>query len=176
MNRYNLTALTGLILAIAITVLLAVKAFAYDATFNFTQQYPELVAGWKIKAGPTKGGPYPHVIDCKKPAANSDGSYDCIGTGLTANPIFAVAVNYDSAGKESAQSPETTMAIAVPPPAAPKIAIKVTTISKVGRRGNVTSETTVSKSEVPEGAIVKEGTTTYRNSRGEYVSNTIIVM
>ena len=53
------------------------SAHAYDATFNFTQQYPELVAGWKIKAGPTKSGPYPHVIDCKKPPANTDGTFDC---------------------------------------------------------------------------------------------------
>lgn len=149
-------------------------AYAYDATFNFTQQYPELVAGWKIKAGPTKGGPYPIVIDCKKPAPNVDKSYDCVGTNLTANPIYAVAVNYDSTGKESASSTEATMSITVPPPADIKIGVKITTISRLTSYGNVIASTTIKRIE--SATPIKEGTTGYRNKRGEWVSNTIIAL
>lgn len=162
------------IATVVFCTLIAAQAFAYDATFNFSQQYPELVAGWKIKAGPTKGGPYPYVIDCHKPAANADGTIDCVGTGLTANPIYAVAVSYDSAGVESAASNEATMTLTVPPPASLKIVVKITTVSKVNKRGNVVASTTVAREEVPAGTVIREGTTGYRNAKGEYITNTII--
>ena len=163
--------------AILLVMSWASIACAYDATFNFTQQYPELVAGWKIKAGPTKTGPYPHVIDCKKPAPNADGSYDCLGVGLTANPIYAVAVNYNGAGVESPQSPEATMSITVPPPASLKVVVTVRTVSKLNRNGNPISVTTVKKEEVPIDKVVKEGTSSgYRNKYGEWVVSTVIVM
>ena len=47
-------------------------AFAYDTGINFKQQYPELIAGWYIDAGPTKGGPYPNVTDCAKTPIKAD--------------------------------------------------------------------------------------------------------
>lgn len=162
------------IATVVFCTLIAAQAFAYDATFNFSQQYPELVAGWKIKAGPTKGGPYPYVLDCHKPVANADGTFDCVGTGLTANPIYAVAVSYDSAGVESAASNEATMTLTVPPPASLKIVVKITTVSKLNKRGNIVASTTVSREEVPADTVVKEGTTGYRNAKGEWVTNTII--
>jgi hypothetical protein len=155
---------------------LASTAFAYDATFTFNQQYPELVAGWKIKAGPTKTGPYPHIIDCRKPAPNTDGTYSCAGTGLTANPIYAVAVNYNSAGVESATSNEATMSITVGPPTNLKVVVTVQTVSRLSKYGNPIATTTIKRVEVPQDKVVREGTSSYRNSRGEYVTNTTLVM
>jgi hypothetical protein len=166
----------GLFCLIFSSIISARLVLAYDATFNFSQQYPELVAGWKIKAGPTKGGPYPHVIDCKKPVPLADGTYDCVGIGLTANPIYAVAVNYNSAGTESPQSPEATMTITVPPPANMKIVVKITTVSRLTKYGNVIASTTITRKEVPAGTVVKEGTTGYRNSLGEWITNTTIAL
>lgn len=166
--------ITTLILCCMLAI--STEAMAYDATFNFSQQYPELVAGWKIKAGPTKGGPYPYVLDCKKPAPLADGSIDCVGTGLTANPIYAVAVNYNSAGVESSASNEATMTITVPPPASLKTVVKITTVSKLTRYGNVIVSTTMTKKEMPLDTVIKEGTTGYRNARGEYITNTTIAL
>lgn len=159
---------------IALITVIPTLVMAYDAVFTFTQSTPELVAGWKIKAGPTKGGPYPYVVDCKKPVANPDGSYDCTGTGLTANPLYAVAVNYDSTGKESVNSNEASLSITVQPPANLKAAIKITTVSKLTNRGNIIATTTVKRIELD--ATIKEGTTGYRNKRGEWVSNTVVAL
>lgn len=165
------------IICLLVTAMFAVQAFAYDATFNFSQQYPELVAGWKIKAGPTKSGPYPYVIDCKKPAAKTDGTFDCIGTGLTANPIYAVAVNYDSTGKESAQSNEATTSITVQPPTNLKVVITVTTAVKLSRYGNVIAvNPVVTEKEVPADQYVKEGTKIVKKDRYNYTATTVTVM
>ena len=105
-----------LLIAVAVLLFTTSSAFAYDATFNFTQQYPELVAGWKIKAGQTKGGPYTRTVDCKKPSVKADGTIDCAMTDLTFNPLYGVVVNYDSTGKESTPSNEATLSVTVPPP------------------------------------------------------------
>lgn len=165
-------------LIFTLTILLSTSfAYAYDATFNFTQQYPELVSGWKIKAGPTKGGPYPYIIDCKKPAANADGSFDCLGIGLTANPIYAVAVNYDSAGKESMASNEATMSITVQPPASLKVIVTVRTVSSLTPKGNIIAKTTVTSKEVSAGTVINTKPISYWNNKTkQYISQTTLVM
>lgn len=152
-------------------------AYAYDATFNFTQQYPELVNGWKIKAGPTRGGPYPIIIDCKKPTPKTDGSYDCVGTNLTANPIYAIAVNYDITGKESESSTEATMVLTVPPPADIKIVVTIRTVSSFTGRGNITAKTTVTTKEVSADTVIDTKPIAYWNSKTkQYISQTTLVM
>jgi hypothetical protein len=155
-----------------VLVAIGVQAFAFDATANFSQAQPELVSGWFFKAGPTKGGPYPSITDCGKPTAKVDGTYDCVGKNFTANPVYGVVSNYDSAKKEIATSTEASLSITVQPPANLKMAMVVTTISKVTRRGAVTASTTIAKREWTEGT--REGTNGYRNRRGEYVTTTII--
>lgn len=104
------------LVAAALGVFVAQTALAYDANFNFSHSAPEVVAGFRIKIGPTKGGPYPTVIQCGKPAAKKDGTYDCVGKGLTLDPLYAVAVAYDAANQESAHSNEASYD---PPPPAP---------------------------------------------------------
>lgn len=151
-------------------------AFAYDATANFSQAHPELVSGFYFKAGPTKGGPYPSVTDCGKPTPKADGTYDCVGKNFTANPVYGVVSNYDAAKKEIATSTEAMMSITVTPPGNLKLIVVVQTISKLNRNGRPTSTTTVKRFETKPGQIVKEGVASYRNSRGEWVTNTTIIM
>lgn len=161
---------------LACAMIIAAKAFAYDATYNFSQPSAELVSGWKAKASATKGGPYNLVVDCKKPAPKQDGSYDCIVPGLTFNPVYGVVSNYDSTGKEMATSTEASVTITAPAPTAPKIVVTVQTISYLSKYGNPIAKTTVKRTEVGADKLVKEGTSSYRNSRGEYVTNTVVVM
>lgn len=155
---------------------IAGKAFAYDATYNFSQPKAELVAGFKAKAGPTAGGPYTISVDCKKPTPKADGSYDCTVPGITFNPVYGVVSNYDSTGKEMATSSEASATIQAPPPSAPKILVTVQTVSKLNRYGKPVATTTVKRTELAANDIVKEGTTSYRNSRGEYVTDTKIII
>lgn len=162
------------VLGVLITVLLAMEAFAYDAVANFSQAQPELVSGFFIECGPTKGGPYLNQTDCGKPVLNADGTYDCALVNFTANPVFCVASNYDAAKRKIATSSEATMSITVQPPSQPKLAVKITTVSRLSRYGKVIADTTVNKVEVPDGEVIKEGTSSYRNSKGHYVTNTII--
>lgn len=150
------------------------SAGAYDVTGNFSQDKPELVAGWFLKAGPTKGGPYPNVTDCGKPTPRADGTYDCVGKGYTANPVYAVVSNYDSAKKEIATSTEATMSLTVQPPGNLKMVVTVQTVSKLSRNGNPIATTTIKRAEVPVDKVVQEGTSSYRTRTGEYVTNTII--
>jgi hypothetical protein len=97
------------LMALAMTLVMwAGVAQAYDATYNFTQANPEIISGFKAKAGPTKGGPYPVTFDCKKPALKADSTYDCVVPGLSYNPVYGVVTNYDSTGKELATSAEAT--------------------------------------------------------------------
>ena len=161
---------------ILLVLLLPAHVFAYDATFNFSQTTPELVAGWKIKAGPTKGGPYPTVVDCGKPAPLADGTYNCEMPGVAFNPLYGIAVNYDKAKVESLPSTEATLSITVAPPNNLKVVITVRTVAKLTRYGNPTATTTVSRKEVPVDKVVKEGTSSYWNSRTrEHITNTTIV-
>lgn len=115
-------------LIVAGTLAVPVIASAYDATFNFSQSYPELVAGFKAKAGGVKGGPYPTVIDCKKPTQKTDGTFDCVVPNLSHGTLYGVVVNYDSTGKESAPSAEGTMTIPVSPPSNLKFTITGTVV------------------------------------------------
>lgn len=150
-------------------------AFAYDATVNYKQQYPELVAGWYVKASPTKGGPYSNVTDCGKVPLKSDSSYDCKVSGYTANPVYVVVIPYDSSKKELAQSAEASLSVTVPAPTDVKIVVTITTISRLTSRGNVIADTSIKKTSVPVGAIVKEGTSSYRNKSGQYVTKTVLI-
>lgn len=155
---------------------LPAQLFAYDATFNFQQTTPELVSGWKIKAGPTKGGPYPTVVDCGKPAPLADGTYSCEMTGVVFNPLYGVAVNYDKAKVESTPSNEGVLSITVAPPSNLKVVVTVRTVASLTRYGNPTAKTTVTRKSVPDGTVVKEGTSSYWNSKTrEYITNTTIV-
>lgn len=149
--------------------------FAYDATFNFKQQVPELVGGWYIKAGPTKGGPYANVQDCGKPVMKADSTYDCKVTGYTANPVYAIVVPYDSTKKELAPSPEATASVVVPPPSDVKIVVTIVTVSRITRYGNAIADTTVTRESVPADKVIKEGTVKYRKADGTYYTKTTIV-
>lgn len=173
MNTIRIIHLLAIVL---ISTFSGATAVAYDATANFFQDKPELVSGWNFKSGSTKGGPYPVVTDCGKPTAKADGSYDCVAKGLTANPLYGVVANYDSAKKEIATSSEATMTITVPPPSGVKIALVVTTVSRLTKAGNVIASTTIKRKEVASGTIIKEGSSGYRNIRGEYVTNTTIAL
>ena len=167
---------TGLALMLIVGVMAISQSHAYDATANFSQSQPELVSGFFFKAGPTKGGPYPSVTDCGKPAPKADGTYDCVGKNFTANPVYAVVSNYDSAKKEIATSAEASMSITVQPPGNLKLVVTVTTISKLTRYGNPVATTTIKRVTVPSDKVVKEGTSGYWNSKKrEYVTNTVII-
>ena len=151
-------------------------AHAYDATGNFSQPQPELVSGFYFECGPTPGGPYPSVTDCGKPTPKIDKTYDCIGKNFTANPLYCVVSNYDSAKKKMATSTEATMTITVQPPSNLKLVITVTTISRLNRYGNPVATTTIKRVSVPSDKVVKEGTSGYWNSKKrEYVTNTVVV-
>lgn len=145
---------------------------AYDTGFNFKQQYSELVAGWYIDAGPTKGGPYPNPTDCVKTAAKADGSFDCKATGWTANPAYFVITPYNSAKVKiaGATSPEQTVTVTVPPPTDIKTVVTVTVVSKLTRYGNIIAESSVDKITVPIDKDVKLGVVAnYRAKDGRYI-------
>lgn len=164
------------ILATLVMLFVSVNmAFAYDATFNFKQQVPELIGGWYIKAGPTKGGPYANVQDCGKPTVKADSTYDCKVTGYTANPVYAIVVPYDSTKKELTPSAEATASVVVPAPTDVKIVVTIVTVSRITRYGNAIADTTVTRESVPAGKIVKEGTVKYRKADGTYYTKTTIV-
>lgn len=158
-------------------VLAAAAAHAYDATYNFTQPSPELVSGFRAKAGPTKGGPYTVTVDCKKPTLKADNTYDCVVPGVTFNPIYGVVSNYDSTGKEMATSEEASATITAPPPSGLKIVVTIRTVSSFTSRGNITAKTTVTSKEVPADAIVDTKPVNYWNSKTkQYISQTVLVM
>lgn len=172
----NTTRIIWLLAIMLISNFASTTAVAYDATANFSQDKPELVSGWNFKTSATKGGPYPVVTDCGKPAPRDDGTYDCVAKGLTANPLYGVVANCDSAKKEIATSSEATITITVQPPTNVKIALVVTTVSRLTKAGNVIASTTIKRKEVAPGAVIKEGSSGYRNSQGEYVTNTTIAL
>jgi hypothetical protein len=163
------------LLGILCFLLMTSSALAYDASVNFKQQLPELVAGWYVKAGPTKGGPYANVQDCGKPVMKADSTYDCKVTGYTANPVYAIVVPYDSTKKELAPSLEATASVVVPPPSDIKIVVTIVTVSRITRYGNAIADTTVTRESVPADKLVKEGTVKYRKADGTYYTKTTIV-
>jgi hypothetical protein len=163
-------------LAIILLFSMVASSAAYDATGNFSQAQPELVAGWLLKGGSVKGGPYPSITDCGKPAPKTDGTYDCVAKGQTVNPSFWVVSNYDGTKKEMATSTEATLAITVQPPASLKMVIVVTTVSKISFSGKIISSTTVDRKQVAPDVAVVEGSKTTRTAKNEYVTSTTIVM
>jgi len=165
-----------ILISLTALFLLVNTAFAYDATVNYKQQYPELVAGWYVKAGPTKGGPYGNVTDCGKVPIKADSTYDCKVAGYTANPAYLVVVPYDTAKKELAQSAEASVSVVVPAPTDVKVVVTITTVSRFTRYGNIIADTTIKRESIPVGTTVKEGTTSYRNKSGQYITKTVIVM
>ena len=104
-------------------ILTASTAFAYDATFNFSHSAPQLVQSFRIKYGSAKGGPYTGVIQCGKPTAKADGTYDCVGQNINLDPLYAVAVAVDLAGQESPPSNEAMYDPAPPAPSGLKYTI-----------------------------------------------------
>lgn len=166
-------------LAIISAMFLAItsKAAAYDATYTFTQPSPELVAGFKAKAGSSKGGPYTITVDCKKPPLKADGTYDCVVPDITFNPIYGVVSNYDGTGKEMATSAEATASITAPAPGNLKIVVTIRTVSSLTTRGNITAKTTVTSKEVPATAAVDTKPVSYWNSKTkQYISQTTLVL
>jgi hypothetical protein len=163
-------------LTIVLLFSMVASSAAYDATGNFSQAQPELVSGWLLKGGPTKGGPYPSITDCGKPAPRADGTYDCVAKNQTANPSFWVVSNYDGTKKEMATSTEATLAITVQPPANLKMVVVVTTVSRVGLSGRIISNTTVDRKQVPPEVAIVEGSKTVKTARNEWTTTTTIVM
>ena len=158
-------------------VALHCNAWAYDATYNFTQPSPELVSGFRAKAGATKGGPYIITVDCKKPPLKADGTYDCVVPDITFNPIYGVVSNYDGTGKEMAASAEATASITAPAPGNLKIVVTIRTVSSFTSRGNIIAKTTVTSKEVPAGTIVNTKPINYWNSKTkQYISQTTLVL
>lgn len=158
-------------------IMVAAAAHAYDTTYNFTQPSPELVSGFRAKAGATKGGPYIITVDCKKPPLKADGTYDCVVPDITFNPVYGVVSNYDGTGKEMATSAEATASITAPPPGNLKIVVTIRTVSSFTSRGNITAKTTVTSKEVPAATVVDTRPISYWNSKTkQYISQTTMVM
>lgn len=86
-------------------LLFATSALAYDITANIEHADYADATGYRIYYGAVKGGPYPNSIQCGKPTMKADNTFDCVGTGLSIRPIYAVAVAYDAQG-EGPQSAE----------------------------------------------------------------------
>lgn len=147
-------------------------SYAYDTGFNFKQQYPELISGWYIDAGPTKGGPYPNTTDCTKTAIKADGTFDCKATGYTANPAYFTITPYNSAKVKiaNATSVEQTITVTVPPPTDIKTVVTVTVVSRLTRYGNIVADTSINKVTVPIDKDVKLGiVANYRAADGRYI-------
>lgn len=160
-----------------IILLSASFANAYDAIYNFTQPFPELVSGFKAKAGATEGGPYTIIVDCKKPPLKDDGTYDCVVPNITFNPIYGVVSNYDSTGKEMETSDEATANITVPAPSNFKIVVTIRTVSSFTSHGNIVAKTTVTSKEVPASTIIDTKPIAYWNGKTkQYISQTTLVM
>jgi len=118
----------------------------------------------------------------------SDGALACTFTGADiisgdctvslvklSTPFTLVATFTD--GKKSPSSAPFVFTDYGPGPQGLKVTIvTVTTISKLNKNGRPTSTTTVKRSEAKPGQVVKEGGASYRNSRGEWVTNTTLVM
>lgn len=113
-------------LTILFVLLWAGVAQAYDATFNFSHPAPNLVQSFRIKYGPTKGGPYPTVVQCGKPNLKADGTYDCTGQNINLDPLYAVAVAVDASGQESLPSNEASYDPVPPAPSGLKYTISGT--------------------------------------------------
>lgn len=172
MNRHTIT----LVIAFFV-ILVAAAAHAYDATYTFTQPSPELVSGWKTKAGPTPGGPYPSVVDCKKPAMRADNTYECLHSNVSYNPLYGVVSNYDSEGREMATSQEYKLAITAPAAGGLKIVVTIRTVSSFTSQGNITAKTTVISKQVPADTVVDTNPINYWNSKTkQYISQTTLVM
>lgn len=101
--------------------------YAYDITATVEHSDYAATAGYKIYYGNTKGGPYPNFIPCGKPALKADGTFDCVGTGMTVQPIYAVAVTVDAQGVDGPKSAEYYYALPPTAPAIKQIIRKTTT-------------------------------------------------
>ena len=106
-----------ILIAIIMLLWAAPPALSYDITATIEHTDYSEAAGYRLYYGSVKGGPYPNSIQCGKPPLKADSTFDCVGTGLTIKPIYAVAVAYDASG-EGPKSPEYFFAA---PMAAPGI-------------------------------------------------------
>lgn len=170
MNRYNLTACIGLILAL---LMLAVQAFSYERT---------IVAEWD-KYTPPQG------IAATGFKLYQDGTLSCSFTGpaivkgectvdlVKVNTPFTLTALF-SDGKESPHSAPFTLTDYGPGPSGLKLTVlTIKTVSTLTKYGNVIAKTTMTREEVPEGTVVKQGVRPgYRNAKGEYINTTVIVM
>jgi hypothetical protein len=94
------------ILALLTLTLMASMAHAYDVSMVITHENYTWTAGYRVKYGNTKGGPYPTVIECGKPTRDADNNIPCAGTNITAYPMYAVPVAYDAQNAETEPGPE----------------------------------------------------------------------
>ena len=101
--------------AITMLLLAAPPALSYDITATIEHGDYSEATGYRLYYGSAKGGPYPNSVQCGKPALKADGTFDCVGTGLTIKPIYAVAVAYDAQG-EGPKSPEYFFAVPLSAP------------------------------------------------------------
>ena len=107
----------AIIFALLAALATPVPASAFDYTFTFTHTMPAEMAGYRVKYGAVKGGPYTGgVVDCGKPAVKSDGTMDCPGPGIIIPPstLYAVAVAVMASGNESPPSAEASFTPAAP--------------------------------------------------------------
>lgn len=83
-----------------------------------------------------------------------------------------------SDGKESPQSTAFVLTDYGPGPVGLKITIvTIRTVSSINKNGRPTSTTTITKAEAKPGQVVKQGVSPgYRNSKGEWVTITTLVM
>lgn len=164
----------GLVLTLVLGAFSINAAQAFDVTGNFSQAKPELVSGFKLECGPTKGGPYPNVQDCGTPAIKADGTYDCVVKGLAYNPVYCVASNYDKNKVKIATSAEASLTVPVAPPANLKLVVTVQTVSKIPWWGKPDVKTTITR-ETTDRDVTEGTVSTWDARKREQVTTTTFV-
>jgi len=101
---------------------------------------------------------------------------ECTVDLVKASTPFTLTAMF-SDGKESPHSAPFTLVDYGPGPSGLKLTVlTIKTVSRLTKYGNVIASTTTSRKEVPAGTVVKEGTSGYRNSLGEWISTTTIAL
>jgi hypothetical protein len=155
------------------TLILASSSFAYERTITaewtaYTPPQGATTTGFKLY----KDG----VLACPFSGAAIVKGECTVDLVKASTPFTLTAVFSD--GKESPHSAPFTLVDYGPGPQGLKLTVvTIRTVSTLTKYGNVIAKTTMTREEVPEGTTVKQGVRPgYRNSRGEYVTNTTIAL
>lgn len=101
-------------------------------------------------------------------------SGECTVDLVKASTPFTLTALF-SDGNESPHSAPFTLIDYGPGPGGLKLTVlTIKTISRLTKSGNVIASTKMTKKDVDAGTPIKEGTTGYRNAKGEWISTTIV--